>query len=55
MRRQWRVDLIVALWPIMPMRWKAWAFLNDGYDQEAADRERYIEWPGLYDEHGGEN
>lgn len=28
--RQFAVDLIVFLWPVMPMRLRAWAFLNDG-------------------------
>lgn len=32
MRRNWRlirVNLIVLLWPIMPRRWRVWAFMND--------------------------
>jgi hypothetical protein len=40
MNPKWRqrlVDLIVALWPIMPNRARIWAFMNDGDLQDDAD------------------
>lgn len=33
--RQFRVRLVLMLWPIMPTRARAWAFMND--DIETAD------------------
>lgn len=28
--RQFFVNCILWLWPVMPMRFRVWAFLNDG-------------------------
>jgi hypothetical protein len=28
--RQFLVDTVLCLWPVMPMRAKVWAFMNDG-------------------------
>lgn len=28
--KQWTVDMIVYLFPVMPIRFKVWAFMNDG-------------------------
>jgi len=28
--RQFLVDVVVKLWPVMPLQIKLWAFMNDG-------------------------
>jgi hypothetical protein len=32
--KQFIVEVIVKLWPIMPLRARVWAFMNDGVKNE---------------------